>query len=524
MLSLLAFLLMAQSPAPPAAAAPDIPADRKAWMELSKIKEPKPKLLALEKFMRENPKSGMLAMARESYVGTLVKVAPSKASGKTEKLAKTLSPGEAAGLFKSLADNLKDASGFDEQSEKAARRALELITSKAAEAEARAEAEKMKDSPAMVAMIEGRQKTQPAAYHFSLGQVMEKRGRAAEAQAQYVEALKIDPRLSGAAVALAGVENAAGHTDLALAYQAQSLLSSATPEGKKVFAEMWTKAKGSTTGMEAYLDARHKELFKSPAHAEAYKAPATRTSRVALAEIYTGAGCPPCAGADMAFDVVLERYPRADVAVLMFHQHIPRPDPIANSDTVARWKWLQGRGVPTMLIDGVPVQGGGGNAAMAQGIANRLIETLDERLQRVAGAAIELGVSNTGRVVTSTIGTRTLEQLPDLKIHVALVEKEIHYSGENGVRFHPMVVRAFATLPLTALSIHMFDLETVRSELKKHIDEFEKHDDRHNKDGNYRFYERRQELDAANLAVVVFIQNTKTREVLQAAYADAPRK
>lgn len=493
-------------------------------METSKIKDPKEQSRALEKFLRDYPASAMAAPARDAYVRAQVKLQPAKAYARCEKLAAGIPDFEAASLFRTLANALIDDPKQLPAAERAARHVLQLSTAGVASAEAKDEAERWKMDPPMASMIAYRATTRRSAAQVLLARVLEKRGNASEAQALYTDALQTNPREAGAATALAAIEEKAGHAEQALAYQAQALLIRATPEGKKAFAETWQKVKGSSAGLDAYLDARHKELFHNPVKVEFYKAPETRTSRVVLAEIYTGAGCPPCAGADMAFDVALERYARADVAVLMFHQHIPRPDPLANDDTIARFKWFGGRSVPTMMVDGMMVPGGGGDVSLVPAITKRLTEMLDERLQRAPSALLKLTAGNDGSKVQATIETRTLEQSANLKLHVALVEKELHYSGENGVRFHPMVVRAFATLPLTTNATQTFNLDEVRAALKKHIDEFEKHNDRFNKDGTYRFYERRQDIDVADLAVVAFIQNDKTREVLQAAWADVPRK
>ena len=56
------------------------------------------------------------------------------------------------------------------------------------------------------------------------------------------------------------------------------------------------------------LDTEYHKRFPNPVHVEAYKPTAARTDRVVLAEVFTGSGCPPCAGADIAFDAAMERY------------------------------------------------------------------------------------------------------------------------------------------------------------------------------------------------------------------------
>ena len=58
-------------------------------------------------------------------------------------------------------------------------------------------------------------------------------------------------------------------------------------------------------------------------------------------------------------DAAMEHYPRRDVAVLMYHEHIPEPDPLANPSSAQRLTFYDVRGTPTLAIDGETVTGGG---------------------------------------------------------------------------------------------------------------------------------------------------------------------
>ena len=108
----------------------------------------------------------------------------------------------------------------------------------------------------------------------------------------------------------------------------------------------------------------------------------------------------------------------------------------------------------------------------------------------------------------------------ELKLNVVLVEKMLRYSGENGVRFHPMVVRSWQSARAGEGREFTFDLAAVSAKLKAYIDNFEKKDARHNPDGTFRFAEYRHAMDTANLAVVAYVEDGKSRQVLQAAFVD----
>ena len=63
---------------------------------------------------------------------------------------------------------------------------------------------------------------------------------------------------------------------------------------------------------------------------------------MALVELFTGAQCPPCVAADIAFDAeAVKSYKAADVVLLQYHLHIPGPDPLTNADSEKRQQVLR---------------------------------------------------------------------------------------------------------------------------------------------------------------------------------------
>lgn len=200
---------------------------------------------------------------------------------------------------------------------------------------------------------------------------------------------------------------------------------------------------------------------------------------------------------------------------------------MANTDTIARWKWQEGRGIPTYAIDGDATTGGG-TRDLAIELESKIRNAIDKRLNAAPFASLKLSASNDGRAVQAKVSVVDLSKdSPDLVLNVLLLEKHLRYSGENGIRFHPMVVRSVASFPLNGekgkSETHNFDLAAVAASLEKHIADFEKHDERHNKDGKFRFTEYKSAIDASDLAVVAFVQDTKTKEVLQSVYFEAAR-
>lgn len=488
--------------------------DAKAFQAAYRLKEPKEKIVALDRFLTEYPASKRAATARRELVLAAVQTDPQDAVRRVKKMTRALAPADAASLNRLLAVELNTAKRLPADAERAARTAVRQFTFAAY-------AQQQKDEQPLLS----RYKAQLAQMKETLGQSMVAQGKAGQAKRVFLEALQDNPSLGPAAVAVGDILDQEGKGADALAYYAQGVLARATPESRKKFSGAYEKAKGSAAGEQEFLDERYHALFPSPLHPEKYQKSEKRSARVVLGEVYTGAGCPPCLAADLAFDAVLERYGRGDVAVVMYHQHIPRPDPMTNADTVARWKWQEGRGVPTYAVDGEATTGGGTRSDAAE-IEGSVQAKVEKRLETAPGAAIALSTANDGHAVKASVSvTGVAKDSPDLVLNVLLVEKELRYSGENGIRFHPMVVRSIASFPLKGekakAETHTFDLAAVAAALKTHIAEFEKHDERHNKDGKFRFMEYKSEIDAGDLAVVAFVQDSKSREVLQAAYAEA---
>jgi tetratricopeptide (TPR) repeat protein len=344
------------------------------------------------------------------------------------------------------------------------------------------------------------------AAYATLGDIELKAGRTRRAESAFRKALRADPTRVASAKSLAAIYEKKARSQRVLTYQAQAFLARPVADNRKVFGDAWKKAHGGTMdGADAYLDALYRKAFPPPVHVARSRSGPARAGRTVMVEVYTGAGCGPCVSADLAFDAVMERHPRQEVVVAMFHEHIPRPDPMTNSDTQARWKFIQGRGVPTYIIDG-SLDSGGGPRSQTGSAYNKIEPKIEKRLATPAGAELALRASRDGRFVkASATVSRISKPSGELKLNLALVERLVRYSGENGIRFHPMVVRdleAFEVKEGGAIE-HSFDVDKVEASLNK-----------------TRFGEYLDTVDAGNLAVVAFVEDQKSREVLQAAWFD----
>ncbi|HEY2783462.1 MAG TPA: hypothetical protein VGJ05_00680, partial [Fimbriiglobus sp.] len=75
-------------------------------------------------------------------------------------------------------------------------------------------------------------------------------------------------------------------------------------------------------------------------------------NQVVVMELFTGAQCPPCVAADVAFDALGKSYKHSDVLLLQYHLHIPGPDPLTNRDTLARASYYKVNSTPSTFFNG----------------------------------------------------------------------------------------------------------------------------------------------------------------------------
>jgi len=368
---------------------------------------------------------------------------------------------------------------------------------------------------------------------MTLAQIYEKTGKSADAEKAYRDAFALNPKSGGAAaLKLAEFAKAAGHPYEQLEYLTVATLAGRVTAASRADLEaVYTQTHGGTVAdLDTMLDERYeKDAIK--VEPKPYAATKARTDRVVLAELFTGSGCPPCVAADLAWEGALERYSPKELAVLVYHLHIPRPDPMTNPSTVTRKEFYDVPGTPTYFIDGGSQKVGGGAASNAEKLYKDTVEPIvDKRLDVKAAAKIALKASMTGDRIDVTADVKNSAK-PDqkLRLQIALVEEIVHYTGENGVRFHPMAVRSLASTEKNVLGFPMtggkadkvtytFDVAKAVADAKAHLDEMEGGSSQ--RFGKFQFIERKSEINRSNLRIVAWVQDEKTKDVLQTVTVD----
>lgn len=279
--------------------------------------------------------------------------------------------------------------------------------------------------------------------------------------------------------------------------------------------------------LDAKLDAEYLKAvppFKPAAFAGRRDANA---NRVAVLELFTGAQCPPCVAADVAFDGLLKTYKPADVVLVQYHVHIPGPDPLTAPDSTARFQYYQEefpeavRGAPSAVFNGKPQAGGGG--AMSDGEAK--FKAYADVITPILESATEVKVAGKA--------TRTGDKLDiavevsggageDMRLRLLVVEEEVKYVGGNRIRFHHHVVRAMpGGADGVAIKDKAFkhaaavDFAEVRKELNKYLDDYAK---------TRPFPKAERPMDLKAVKVIALVQNDKTKEIVQAAQIEVAGK
>ena len=236
-------------------------------------------------------------------------------------------------------------------------------------------------------------------------------------------------------------------------------------------------------------------------------------------------------GAGLAFDAAQERYTRQDFVVLNYHVHIPAPDPMVNPATLKRQEFYGVRSSPSYFFDG-DADGGGGSAENAKSIFDSKIDpAIEKHLAAPPEARVGLQARSTGSTVkVKATVSKVTGKSDKLRLQIALAEDMVTYSGENGERFHPMVVRSmaldaksdqgFALKPGKGGTFeYTFDVAKAVADASAHLEDYETN----TRKGAYKFRQRKHEI-TGGFVVVAFVQDQATKKILQSVYLKAGGK
>ncbi len=275
---------------------------------------------------------------------------------------------------------------------------------------------------------------------------------------------------------------------------------------------LYVEIHGSDKGFEA---ARAAKLRALPFEPGTFTAPAAWKGKTVLAELFTGSECPPCVGADIAFDALIETIPSKYLAVLVYHLPIPGPDPMMNPASAARAGAYDVNSTPTVVIDGANKSLGGGGRGAAEAKFAQYRGAIEPLLSTVPGISLKARASLAGDTVK--VAYDFDKALPGAEYILVLVQGEQEHKGGNGVAFHKMVVRDLVVLDPASSKTAAFDLPASEMKTDAYLTEFER---TYTRKPGFKWEVRRNVMPRRGLRVVLFVQEKATGKVLNAVVAE----
>ncbi|QDV53446.1 hypothetical protein [Gimesia fumaroli] len=212
--------------------------------------------------------------------------------------------------------------------------------------------------------------------------------------------------------------------------------------------ELWKKKHGSTEGLDEYLTKSFKRFLEGYVSKEAKDVDLKKGNRVSLIELFTGASCPPCVAADLATGVIEASFPESKVIVLRYHQHIPAPDPLTNTDSEARFILYNHRGTPSTNLNGQTVPGVAGGVEQVESSYQQILEALIPALSETTDVKIDLSaVAKDGKLDLKANVSGTDKIKEPLRLVAVLAEDELTFDAPNGINVHDMIVRSMLSEP-----------------------------------------------------------------------------
>jgi hypothetical protein len=243
-----------------------------------------------------------------------------------------------------------------------------------------------------------------------------------------------------------------------------------------------------------------------------------KSGRAVLVELFTGAQCPPCVAADMAFDGLEKTYTPKEVVLLQYHVHIPGPDPLTNPETMARLQYYgdQVEGTPSIFFNGKPEAGGGGFAAHAAAKYDEYRKVIEPLLEKPTPVKLEATAVRKGDKLHITATASGIDKPGEkVRLRLVLVEEWARYRGGNGLSYHHRIVRQMPGGPqglaLTKTAGKQdvtVEVDALRNKLAAYLINFTR--------TQGPFPGSNRPLRLQDLRVVAFVQNDETKEVLQA--------
>jgi hypothetical protein len=257
-----------------------------------------------------------------------------------------------------------------------------------------------------------------------------------------------------------------------------------------------------------------------PFKPDEFKGRKNKSSRVVLVEEFIDCNVATCVAAELAGDAIQMRYKPTEVALLQYHVPTGGLDPLTNREAIERTRAYKIMALPMVFFSGKRDDTGKGSANAAKAKFGSFCETIDELLEKPAGAKLQLSATQKGNEISIKASVSELAN-PGATVFLrfALTEDRVRFLGANGLRYHQNVVRAMpggvkgvALEKKASDHTATVDLTTLREGLVKFLDEIT--------DGDAKDFP----LVLRNFHVTAFVQDDASGDVLQAAQVEVEEK
>jgi protein-disulfide isomerase len=257
-----------------------------------------------------------------------------------------------------------------------------------------------------------------------------------------------------------------------------------------------------------------------PFKPEMYAGRKEKSDRKVVFELFTGAQCPPCVAADVAFDGLEKSYKPSELILLQYHLHIPGPDPLVNADTEARAKYYNVNSTPSTVFNGkTPLRPGGGGMAASKTMYNQYCKVINPILEENTDAKLMVTATRLGNKIDIKAEVNGLKDPGEKKrLRLVLVEETIRYVGGNKLRFHHHVVRdmpggveGFALKEPNSQHSASVNLDELRQKQIKYLDSYAE---------TRPFPYPDRPLDYKHLKVIGLVQDDTTKEISEVVQVD----
>jgi hypothetical protein len=257
------------------------------------------------------------------------------------------------------------------------------------------------------------------------------------------------------------------------------------PTPSDALKKLWVERHGDDSKLDEHVAAVHRAKLDALLSEIREKAPPRPTEdagdHTVLVEMFTGGQCAPCVAADIGLTALAETFPTSELIVVRYHQHIPGPDGLVNQDGEDRFSFYESGGTPTVAVDGLvldprqlPFAGPMQLSPSAYSTFRQFVD-LRRKQSTPIRLMLDAAVVNGELAIQATVTGATEEQLPSLRLRLALVEAAVESRMPNGIRHHEMVVRempggARGVLPKKGELKYSYTMPV--ADLQQHLNEY----------------------------------------------------